>query len=243
FFEAFCTTNNLKCMLSAGTLPPILEQFATLLDDAFTGEDLVSDDAATMYADDSEPRREADERKVSQLPAALYRTLLECIRADKSLHHSSVYCSTYDDSPQDRIVLNAMAEPLSYVQHRGKRFSTAVHCEADSHVIYRAPPKTNRLVLGRIEKLFVHKRRCIDGEFHHQVFAVMRQYSSLSEDDSKHDPYRRYAGLRASLVYESLSRNVEVVPMRDVTAHFVTCPYDDGGLLSRPCIVALPLDQ
>lgn len=230
-------------MLAAGTLPSVLEQFAGLVDDAFTGGDIISDDASTTFADNAEPKVEVDEKRVSQLPAGLYRTLLKSIMADDTIHHSSQYSSTYEDSPQDHIVLNVMAQPLPYIQHRGRRFSTAAHCEADSHVIYRTLPGMDKLVLGRIEKLFAHKRRCIDDEFHHTVFAVVRQYSALSEDDVNHDLYRRYAGLRASLVYDSLSRDVEVIPMRNVTAHFVTCPYDDGGTLRKPCIVALPLDQ
>ena len=166
------------------------------------------------------------------------------MRADATLHQVTQYRSIYETSRhQGVIVLSAVAESLASVIHRGKRFSTAAHCKSDSHVIYRAPPELNRLILGRIDRLFVHKRKRIDGQFHHQVFAVVRQYLELELDEVKQDPYRRYPGLRASLIHDELSSQMDVIPMRDIVAHFVTCPYDADDVVRKPCMVALPLDQ
>ncbi|RPD52423.1 hypothetical protein L226DRAFT_474091, partial [Lentinus tigrinus ALCF2SS1-7] len=242
FFRAFCMANHLSCMLTTGTIPEILHQFNDLVDNAFSGEYLDAQYPNT-FADNSEPILEADEKKITLLPATLYRTFLRFIQADPTMHHSTDYCSAYDDTPAENVmVLNAHVQFLLHVDHRGRRFAAASYCEADSHVIYRSCDGQD-LVLGQIKKLFVHKRRCTDGQIHHQVFAVIRQYLGLTTADAIHDPYRRYIGLRASLVYDSPSRENEIVAMRNITAHFVACPYDDGGVLSRPCMVALPLDQ
>lgn len=236
--------NNVKCMLAAGLLPSVLDQLVDLIDTAFTGNDSNSGHATAAFEDDSEPVLQMDEAKLTLLPANVYRTLLQSIRADETIHHNTQYRSTYDDPPDQgtgAIVLSAMAQSLQYVKHRAKRFSTARHCEADSRVIYRT---NNRLVLGRIERLFLHKRRCrLDGQYHHSVFAAVRQYIALTDDGAKQDPYRRYAGLRASLICEALSNVVEVIPMRNILAHFVACPYEACDELGRPCMVALPLDQ
>ncbi|RPD52519.1 hypothetical protein L227DRAFT_514717, partial [Lentinus tigrinus ALCF2SS1-6] len=245
FFQAFCMANNLKCMLAAKLLPTVLEQFTPHIDTAFTDNEVNSDDVPAAFSDDSEPVLEVNEKKLALLPKNLYMDLLRRMQADETIHHGTNYCSTYDDSSsQDRTVLNAMAESLMHVEHRGKCFSTATYREADSHVIYRtSSTTTKRLALGRVDRLFVHKRRCSDGQFHHQVFAVLRQYLELDEEDVKYDPYRRYPGLRASLIYDALSNDVEVIPMRDIIAHFVTCPYAAGDAISKSCMVALPLDQ
>ena len=233
-------SNYLSCMLSAGTMPAILHRFKDMIDGTLSEGNVDSE----HFADDSEPSVEADERRVSLLPVHIYRALLRCVQADGTIHHGTEYRTPYDHTAAgDDIVLNAQAEPLLNVRHRGKRFATVSHCETDSHVIFRAS-NGEGLVLGRIEQLFVHKRRCgTDRKFHHQVFAVVRRYLGLTAADAERDPYRRYSGLRASLVYESLSRENEVITVRNITAHFVTCPYPDEGALSSPCLVALPLDQ
>ena len=152
FFRTFCMTNNLKCMLASGTLDPELEQFAELVEGTFIGRDVDMQDIPAPFSDHSEPVTEIDEKKVTLLSAPLYRAFLRCIRTDSTVHHSTQYCSTYDDSLTDgHIVLNANVQPLQYIKHRGKRFSTSAHCESDSHVIYRTQPDTNTLALGRLE--------------------------------------------------------------------------------------------
>ncbi|RPD63616.1 hypothetical protein L227DRAFT_496922 [Lentinus tigrinus ALCF2SS1-6] len=246
FFRVFCMANNLKCMLAAKLLPAVLEQFAAIIDTAFTGSEDNAEDLPSAFVDNSEPVLQANEKKVSSLPTNLYQALLRRVQTDTTIHHGTQYCSIYDDlSPQrgSMTVLNAMAESLAYVKHRGKRFSTAAHCEADSHVIYRTLLETDHMVLGQVVKLFIHKRKCLDGLFRHQVFAVVRRYLALDEEDVKHDPYRPYPGLRASLVYSAPSDDVEVIPVRDIIAHFVACPYEAEGAIRKPCMVALPLDQ
>ena len=224
-------TNNLKCMLAAKLLPSVLEQFTTLINAAFIGDGSDGEDSPTPFADNSEPIVETNEKKVTLLPSSLYKGLLQLVQEDDTIHHGTQYYSIHESpSKRDVVVLSAVAEYVASVKHRGKRFSTATHCESDSHVIYRAPPQRNRLVLGQIDRLFVHKRKCLDGQFHHQVFAAVRQYLELEPDDAKHDPYRQYPGLRTSLIYDALSSQVQVIPMKDIVAHFATCRYHTGDI-------------
>ncbi|KAI0716956.1 hypothetical protein C8Q76DRAFT_616501, partial [Earliella scabrosa] len=243
FFNAWCMTNNLKGLLSSTMLPQTraLEELASLIDTTFIGEDATT--VPSRFGLGSEPGLECNEQKTSLLPIAVYRALLARISDDPTINHSSLYCSVYDRSPATQeIVLNASAQSMHHVHHRGKRFCTYSHCEADSNIVYR--DVTDKLALGRIEGIFVHKRRCQDGEFHHQAFVTLHKYQGLTGYDMEHDPYRRFKGLRATLIYDSLSCHVEVVPMKDVVSHFAKCPYDDGAYkFSKTCLVALPLDQ
>lgn len=230
-------------MLSTTTAPTALQEFTTFLDTAFMDEAIDSslNSAATTYSSSSEPLLECNDSKTSVLPVDVYQALLQRISSDPSLHHSTQYTSLYDRSPEaHEVSLNATGQTLSHIKHRGKRFCTASYCAADSNIVYR--DITGCLRLGRVESLFVHKRRRRDGQLHHQVFAAVRGYHRLTDEDASRDPYRRYSALRATLVYNRLSEEVEVVPMMSVASHFVLCPYM-GEFQGGRCAIALPLDQ
>ncbi|KAI1782933.1 hypothetical protein LXA43DRAFT_899010, partial [Ganoderma leucocontextum] len=249
FFRAFCMANNLKNLLAAKQLPSIVPDLAELIDCTFVGE--VSEDSQdsdihahhSLFSNSSEPSMEVEETKTHYLSEVAYNALLDVIRSDASLRHSTEYRSVHETDPQ-KMVLNSAAQILSTVQHRGRRFATYACCPGDSRVLFRSMLAGGGLALGQIETIFVHRRRSWDGRDHHQTFAVLRPFTALSREDQSHDPYRRHHALRTCLVYETPSQAITVVPMRDIMAQFASCPYvDNNGMISRPCIVAVPLDE
>ena len=221
-------------MIRAGNLPSFLDEFTTLLD--------VPTEGIESFASDSVPIFEYNDSKTALLPESIYHALLRSIADDPSIHHGTTYRSVYKEVAQTKeVLLSAAAHSTASIKHRGKRFCTISYCEDDSRVVYR---KGEHLILGQIVSIFGHKRGCQDGKFHEQVFVALRRYQSLTQDDALHDPYRRMQGLRTTLTYSTPTETVVVVPMSNITSHFVACPFQDkDSVLSRPCIVALPLDQ
>ncbi|KAI0703503.1 hypothetical protein C8T65DRAFT_578736 [Cerioporus squamosus] len=253
FFESFCLGNNLKIMMVSRRLPAVLNDLVDLIDCAFSGDTPGSDSIRpSVYAAGSEPSVAVNEQKKSLLPLETYNALLACIRGDSSLRGAAIYRSIQED--QERaIVLSSDAQLLQHVEHRGVRYCTYSYYPGDSHVLFRESPGSTlrtqqtehtALSLGQIQSIFVHKRLQADGSFLHQTFAALRPFNALSEADQRHDPYRRYKSLRATLVYSSPSPTIRVVPIRDIIAQFVACPYrNHQSMLSRQCMVVIPLDE
>ncbi|KAI0691403.1 hypothetical protein C8T65DRAFT_587227 [Cerioporus squamosus] len=253
FFESFCLGNNLKALMVSRELPIVLHDFIDLIDCSFSGDVPESDTTRpSVYAAGSEPMLTVHEKKASPLPFETYQALLGCIQGDPALRGTGLYRSVFEDQ-DGAIVLNPQAELLQHVEHRGLRYCTYSHYPGDSHVLFRASTAATArtretehpaLSLGQIQAIFIHKRLQADGKYLHQTFAALRTFGALSEADQCHDPYRRYNSLRATLIYSSPARNIRVVPMRDITAQFVACPYrHPQSALSRPCMVAIPLDE
>ncbi|TFK80136.1 hypothetical protein K466DRAFT_504413, partial [Polyporus arcularius HHB13444] len=253
FFQSFCLANNLKIMMVSGQLPAVLHDLIDLIDCAFSGETPESGSITpSVYAAGSEPSLAVDERKKSPLPLATYDALLACIQGDSSLRGIAVYRLIQQDR-EGAIILNSEAQLLQHVEHRGNRYCTYSYYPGDSHVLFRESSGSRSrtqeaehtaLSLGQIQSIFIHKRLQADGSFVHQTFAALRRFNALSEADQRHDPYRRYQSLRATLIYSSPAPSIQVVPMRDITAQFVVCPYRTlQPMLSRQCMVAIPLDE
>ena len=254
FLNTFCSANNLKILMVSKRLPEVLHDFADLIDCAFTGASPAENHTAnaSVYGPNSEPLICVTGRKATMLPREIYEALHSCISTDPYLRGSSSYRTVYEVASA-AIVLNAEAEYLNHVSHRGVRYSTHAYHAGDSHVLYKvsSADRTHRmnagaLALGRIHMIFAHKRLQADGQYRHQVFVAIRPFTALSEPDGRSDPYRRYSALRATLVYSSPSSTLRVVPIHDVVAQFVGCPYREpitASTLSRQCMIAIPLDE
>lgn len=235
-------------------LPEVLHDFVELVDCTFAQETSPEADfpKKSTYDLGTEPVCSVDERKAAILPRNVYEALRVRIASDPRLHGASTYRTIYEVS-EGHIVLNPTAESLNHIEHRGVRYCTHAYYAGDSHVLFRPysyPSGTqgseaNSLSLGRIHMIFVHKRLQADGNYRHQVFVALRTFTALSEQDQPGDPYRRHSASRATLVYSSPSPALRVVPICDIVAQFVVCPYREVATpaLSRRCIVAIPWEE
>ncbi|RPD65577.1 hypothetical protein L227DRAFT_493713 [Lentinus tigrinus ALCF2SS1-6] len=244
FFRVFCISNNLRAMLESENLPAFLKNFGTMIEQAMGGDEKTA--LLGLFAQEAEPTAIVDEKKVTPLPRDVYQGLLACVRRDPTLNCSGNYRSIYDTSSSGQIVLNAQGHLLSSIKHKGRRFCPVSHHVGDSNVIFRVSSNGDTgmriLAMGQIQLIFVHKRRRPDGTDWHQLFVAIRRYRALSQRDMPHDTYGRYTALRAGLVYEALAVPVEVIPVRNIVAHCVTCPYRNSGT-SEACMVAFTLDE
>ncbi|KAI0715534.1 hypothetical protein C8T65DRAFT_771456, partial [Cerioporus squamosus] len=251
---AFCLANNLTTLVASKRLPEVLQDFADLIECAFVGTPTEQySPSRSVYDLDSEPALAVNERKAVMLPRDVYEALRVCIASNPELRGNCTYRTVHTVADGASIVLNAEAQILQHIEHRGVRYCIHAYHSGDSHVLFRASPAeptqgagNNALSLGRIHMIFTHKRLQADGRYRHQVFVALRPFTALSDDDQQRDPYRRYSALRATLIYASPSPTLRVVPMHAVVAQFVACPYREpraASVLSRRCMVAIPLDQ
>ncbi len=73
--------------------------------------------------------------------------------------------------------------------------------------------------VGQVIDIFLHQRQDTTDAF----FKIAR-FGELNEQDARKDPYRTFENLGAKLYYEEI-HSVEIVPLRDVSAHIAYCPF------------------
>ncbi|KAI0349682.1 hypothetical protein OH77DRAFT_1414519 [Trametes cingulata] len=245
FMRSFCMISNLRTMLSNVSVPAVLRDLLRLIEDAIPSSRGICDGLGLTSNQPSVTHRE----EFHPLPSAVYQALLRRLAADNTLAGESAYRDIDSGATSPSEVLNPNAHVLASVMHKGRRLSDAAHHVGDSHVSFCHAADNDRrrqtATFGQIQMLFVHNRRARSGGFQRQVFAAVKVYPSLSAADAALDPYRSVEGADARLVYSELSSDIQVIPLDDIVAHFVTCPYRAMGAisLSRPCVAVLSVQE
>jgi hypothetical protein len=112
----------------------------------------------------------------------------------------------------------------------------------DSHVIVRFDNCSAPCI---ILDLFAH-RHVIPKKDSPEVecFAIIKRYLDLAPNHCALDHWRCYPVSGGSLYYDELYDQVDIVHIKDITAHFAKTPFSPGELpgIDRPCIHVLPLD-
>lgn len=247
-FRSFCMANNLRSLAETPLLLEVLQELTPLLDESFSGD---SRNPATTLADLGLAADEAIIPDISQstpLPSAVYQALLSRLSRDAHLAEGIVY-RPYDSlADPSTPILNRMAQTLSAVMHRGRRYTTMAQNLGDSQVSYRRAYGSPVTSYGHIQSIFAHQRYVNGQGMRLQVFAAVRAYISLPDTtDASVDPYREYRGIGARLVYHRLETIVEVIPMQYIISHYVACPYDSASpsvenTIRAPYLVIMPLD-
>lgn len=204
--------------------------FTSLLDATFGGDSRSTTLNVPGFLPAVEPILQVDDAKVVDLPIDVYDLLFHCIVHDTSLGGETRYRSFSTHWNPELVVLNPTAQRLGSTTHLGHRYCDVRSSAEDSNVFFRTSSAgTGSIItaLGQIQAIYLHKRKLANGDFRHQVFAVLQLYEELSVEDDRHDPYRIYDGLQARMVYSTLSRALVVRPMRDILSHIAVYPYPD----------------
>ncbi|KAI0323451.1 hypothetical protein GY45DRAFT_1209873, partial [Cubamyces sp. BRFM 1775] len=224
-FLSFCMASNLRALLSSHSSPEILHLFGPFLETSNSGTDTLP----LAITDLGFPVGDTDDvlcADATDLPALTYDALLHRLNSDPALSSSVTYRHRSSRTDAGVPVLNPKATILRSVVHKGRRYTDASHNVGDSQVLFTCSSPNRPSTYGRIQSIFVHRRYSSVGVVRRQVFAAVARFSPLSDVDARSDPYRRYVGLGAHLVYADLAATIEVIPVQDIISHFVSCPYE-----------------
>jgi hypothetical protein len=245
FMTTYCMGSNLRALLSSDNVPPALTALLPFVKSAVTPDtrgSLMSDLA--VFGAQTEPTLVFNEKQQKVLSREAYTALMTRITSDSDLCEGISFVADNLGllDPEQR-VLSPYAQILQSVTSRGVRFTPFSRHVGDSQVLYRASHLQGRLAMGKITEIFVHRRITGANAHRDQVFALVKQFGSLSSEDKKHDVFCRFKHLRISIVRTDTTMDPPVaVPMNDIIAHFAACPFKDDNI-STPCMAVVPLDR
>jgi hypothetical protein len=245
FMTTYCMGSNLRALLSSDNVPPALATLLPFVKSAVSPDtrgSLMSDLA--VFGAQTEPALAFNEKRQRVLSTEAYTALLSRMTSDSDICDGISFaahnCGPLDP---DQRVLSPYAQTLQSITSRGVRFTPVSRHTGDSQVLYRSCHLQGRLAMGRIIEIFVHRRITGANTHRDQVFALVKQFGSLSSEDKQHDVFKRFKHLRISLVRTDTTIDPpEAVPMNDIIAHFAACPFKDDDI-STPCMAVVPLDR
>ncbi|KAI0691929.1 hypothetical protein C8T65DRAFT_711462 [Cerioporus squamosus] len=141
-----------------------------------------------------------DRKKGILLDDNVYRALRDRIRLEGTVYKG-------DGSGQDSSRRDSR-DPPSLCRSRA---------QGDSNVIFCYPAFEGKGA-GRIEQIFIHKRR--NGwEVAEEIYLVMRRLTSLNDKDRSLDPYQSFP-IGGALYYDEYNKTLLVVRPSDLVCHF-----------------------
>lgn len=248
FMDTYCMGSALRGMLSSDALPEELKRFRPIIETAVGNDSrgsLLSD--LMIFGADVEPSPQPkfDENSSSQLPGPTYDALLARVQTDESINEGVKFVAHNGWKPGESLeILSPNADVMRKVSNRGLTYKDCNASVGDSLVIFklRVARQKNALGYGHIVSIFSHRRNTHSGKPRVQIFAAVRQFAGLTPKDQQYDPYRKFKHLRINLIYRSPLPSVEVIPVKDIIAHFASCPYEERHL-SKPCMIAVAMDR
>ena len=180
-----------------------------------------------------------------ELNSRVYQGLLRRLNSEPLLSDYTFYRSVDADLDGVTPALSPYAQCLASTVYLGRRFTDAKHSNGNGQVMFCSHGSALPRSYGQIQSIFSHQRRLNSGELRLQVFLAIAQYHTLSFGDAHLDPYRRFDGLGAKLVYSVPSADVQVVPIEAIVSHIVTCPFEDERFTrsGRRYSVIIKLDE
>ena len=138
--------------------------------------------------------------------------------------------------------LNPYVLPLNDFKDRGVRYCVAQMSSGDSHIIF-VRKGGQRWKAGRIVKMFRYYQYERDGFSRFtQVFFLVEEYCRLTEEDAKHDPYRKFPVAGGQLLYNTCRQEPRLLTVDDILCHCAIIPRRLPGA-NVECIHVLPLDK
>ncbi|PIL27816.1 hypothetical protein GSI_10970 [Ganoderma sinense ZZ0214-1] len=180
-----------------------------------------------------------DEDKEKQLPRTVYTELLALVSSTVT-----PFSSTYG-SDQGHPILNDRVNFVPRVEHGGMTFSTRRLGKRDSFIIFEQLELARGLQMfpcaGQIIDLFLHVRS-EHGQPVVEYFAVVEEYTPLSDLDAAQDPYRRFSDLQTRLFYRRSRPSPRVIRLGSIQAHFAALFYKPDEI-AEECVVVRSLDR
>ncbi|KAG2108137.1 hypothetical protein BD769DRAFT_1366031 [Suillus cothurnatus] len=241
----YCMGSNLHALLSSDDVPPALAAllpFIKLATNPDTRGSLISNLA--IFRAQTEPALVFNEEQQKVLSMEAYTALMTHIISDSTLcDRISFTTHNLGLLNSEQHILSPFAQILLSVTSHGVRFMPVSRHVGDSQVLYWARNLQGRLAMGRITEIFNHRQITGANAHRDQIFALVKQFGSLSSEDKKHNVFCRFKHLCISIVQTNTTMDPPaVIPMNNIIAHFAACPFKDDNI-SSPCMAVVPLDR
>ena len=225
-----CMTQRLKglvstCDMTRHQLKPFIDRLGDYLNPTIKGT--VFEDLTAM-----------DMQDVSQGEECwLDKDVLQCLRDLLIRKGNLSEAGWVSGSHMTHVQPQAKARQYNKLTLRGAIFSPSSFSVRNSHVVI--PKGDCQWYAGRIKQIFAYPSR-LTSDF--EAYFVVQRFEELSNQEALQDPYRKYPLVGGRLYHIDLEDKIEVVPSKEITAHFAHTLHDEKDF-GFPCFHALPLDK
>ncbi|KAI9069601.1 hypothetical protein FKP32DRAFT_1559402 [Trametes sanguinea] len=236
FMRAWYTGANLRWLMRTTDWPKTTEydDMLRMFENAFT--DRVRGTRVTdilgLSGANTQSTFTYDRTREVRLPQRVYEGILRIVNA----RASTPYQPSDSVTASGQARLPPVGQLVSSVRLDGVNYASTTR---DSFITFRS--RSGAVLAGQISQIIYHQRSD-GGRVIVEPFVVVDTYQTLTPDDARKDPYRRFPDLNTWLVYKDFEADPHVVPLTDVISHFAHFAYTPAEI-RRKCVVVRSLDR